>query len=49
VEAADAHIGDGAKPTAAIVLAGARTTPQNGFKLALVERTLASVLEEAKA
>ncbi len=49
VEPAEARLPQGAKATAAIVLAGARTTPQNAFKLPLVERTLAAVLEEAKA
>ena len=33
----------------ATVLAGARTTPHNAFKPMLVERTLASVLNEARA
>jgi xanthine dehydrogenase YagS FAD-binding subunit len=49
VEAAEARIGEGAKATAAAVLAGARTTPQNAFKTQLVERTLDSVLAEARA
>ena len=49
VESAEARIGEGAKASAAAVLAGARTTPQNAFKLQLVERTLGAVLEEAKA
>ena len=39
---------EGAKAIAAAVLAGARTTPQNAFKLPLVERTLGAVLAEAK-
>ncbi len=38
----------GAKAIAGIVLAGARTTPQNAFKVPLVERTLGAVLAEAK-
>ncbi|WP_156678625.1 FAD binding domain-containing protein [Sphingomonas profundi] len=49
VEAAEARIGEGAKATAAAVLAGARTTPQNAFKLPLVERTIGAVMAEAKA
>ena len=48
VETAEARIGDGAKPFAAAVLAGARTTPQNAFKTALVERTIGAVLADAK-
>ncbi len=49
VEAAEASIAQGAKVTADIVLAGARTTPQNAYKLPLVERTLGAVLAEARA
>lgn len=49
VEAAEAQIPNGAKATASAVLAGARTTPQNAFKLPLVERTIGAVFEEAKA
>ena len=49
VEAAEASIAQGAKATADIVLAGARTTPQNAYKLSLVERTLGAVLAEARA
>ncbi len=49
VEAAEAQLPAGAKATAAAVLAGARTTSQNAFKLPLVERTIGAVLEEAKA
>ena len=33
---------------AARLLEGAKTTPENAFKLKLVERTLAAVLAEAK-
>ena len=47
VEAAEQKAG--AQPIAAAVLAGARTTPQNSFKLALVERSLGAVLAQAKA
>jgi xanthine dehydrogenase YagS FAD-binding subunit len=48
VEAAEADLARGAKATAARLLSGARTTPDNTFKLGLVERTLGSVLAEAK-
>lgn len=48
VEAAEADLKHGAKAVAARLLAGARPTPQNAFKLQLVERALASVLEEVK-
>ncbi|PAX08269.1 FAD binding domain-containing protein [Sphingomonas lenta] len=48
VEAAERRMGD-AREVAATVLAGARTTPQNAFKVPLVERTLAQVFGEAKA
>ena len=49
VESAEAQIPNGAKATALAVLAGARTTSQNAFKLPLVERTIGAVFEEAKA
>jgi xanthine dehydrogenase YagS FAD-binding subunit len=48
VEAAEAELPRGAKAMTAELLAGARTTDDNAFKLPLVERTLASVLAEAK-
>jgi xanthine dehydrogenase YagS FAD-binding subunit len=48
VEAADAEMPRGAKAVTARLLADARTTPDNSFKLRLVERTLAAVLAEAK-
>jgi xanthine dehydrogenase YagS FAD-binding subunit len=48
VEAAEAELPRGAKPVAARLLDGAKPTDDNRFKLALVERTLASVLAEAK-
>jgi xanthine dehydrogenase YagS FAD-binding subunit len=48
LEAAEAEMPRGARSVAAQLLAGARTTPDNAFKLPLVERTLASVLAEAK-
>jgi len=48
VESAEAELPRGAKATTARLLAGARTTRENAFKLPLVERTLAAVLMEAK-
>ena len=49
VEAAEAEISRGAKAVAATLLAGARPTHDNAFKLPLVERTLAAAMAEAKA
>jgi xanthine dehydrogenase YagS FAD-binding subunit len=48
VEAAEAEMPRGAKPVAERLLAGARTTHDNAFKLPLLERTLAAALSEAK-
>lgn len=48
VEAAERELPRGAKAVAAGLLAGARTTHDNAFKVPLVERTLAAVLAEAK-
>jgi xanthine dehydrogenase YagS FAD-binding subunit len=48
VEAAEAEMPRGAKAVAVRLLAGARPTPDNAFKLPLVERTLGAVLAEAK-
>lgn len=48
-EAADAALPQGAKAAAAHLLAGARTTEDNAFKLPLVERTLAAVLAQARS
>jgi len=48
VEAAEAELPRGAKATAARLLADARPTRENEFKLRLVERTLGAVLAEAK-
>ncbi|MBR0966836.1 xanthine dehydrogenase family protein subunit M [Bradyrhizobium diazoefficiens] len=48
VEAAEAEMPRGAKAVATRLLDGARPTRDNSFKLALVERTLAAVLSEAK-
>lgn len=48
VEAAETEMPRGAKAVTAQLLAGARTTHENAFKLPLVERTLAAVLTEAR-
>ena len=48
VEAAEAAMPKGAKAVASGLLADAKPTHDNAFKLTLVERTLASVLAEAK-
>jgi xanthine dehydrogenase YagS FAD-binding subunit len=49
VEAAEDLLPEGAKAIAAALLAGAKTTPQNAFKLPLVERTLGAILAQARA
>ncbi|RUN78323.1 xanthine dehydrogenase family protein subunit M [Sphingomonas sp. TF3] len=49
VEAAEAALPQGARSVASRLLAGAKPTADNTFKLALVERTLAGVIAEAKA
>jgi xanthine dehydrogenase YagS FAD-binding subunit len=48
VEAAEAELPRGAKAVAATLLAGAKPTRENAFKLPLVERTLGAVLTEAR-
>jgi xanthine dehydrogenase YagS FAD-binding subunit len=48
VEAAEQNMRAGAKAVADQLLAGARPTHDNAFKITLVQRTLASVLAEAK-
>jgi xanthine dehydrogenase YagS FAD-binding subunit len=48
VEAAEAAMPQGAQAVAARLLAGAKPTEQNAFKLSLVERTLDAVLTEAR-
>lgn len=48
VEAAEGEMARGAKGLTAALLAGARTAPDNAFKVTLVERTLSAVLTEAK-
>jgi xanthine dehydrogenase YagS FAD-binding subunit len=49
VEAAEAELPRGADSAAAALLAGARTTHDNAFKVPLVQRTLAAVLAEARS
>jgi xanthine dehydrogenase YagS FAD-binding subunit len=48
VEAAEAELPRGAKAVTEKLLAGARPTHENAFKLSLAERTLAAVLVEAR-
>ena len=48
IEAAEAAMPQGARAVAAQVFAGARPTEDNRFKIALAERTLASVIAQAK-
>lgn len=48
VEAAEADLPRGAKAVSAGLLAGAKTSHENAYKLPLVERTLAGVLAQAK-
>jgi len=48
VEAAEAELPRGAKAVAARLLADARPTRENAFKLPLVERTLGAVLADAR-
>jgi xanthine dehydrogenase YagS FAD-binding subunit len=48
VASAEAEMPRGAKAVAARLLAGAKPTRENSFKLPLVERTLAAVLREAR-
>jgi xanthine dehydrogenase YagS FAD-binding subunit len=48
VAAAEAELPRGAKAVTELLLGGARPTRENAFKLPLAERTLASVLSEAR-
>jgi len=48
LEFSDAHVETFACMTSARLLADAKPTRENAFKLPLVERTLASVLADAK-
>ena len=49
VESAEAAMPQGARAVTALAFAGARPTADNQFKLPLAERTLASVIAQAKA
>jgi xanthine dehydrogenase YagS FAD-binding subunit len=49
VEAAEAALPRGAREVAGQLLAGARPTPDNAFKIPLAERTLAAVIDQGKA
>ncbi len=49
VEAAEAAMPDGARAVSARLLAGATPTPENAFKVRLVERTLAAAMAEARS
>lgn len=48
LEAADVELTKGAKAASGALLAGARPTEQNKFKVDLVERTLGAVISEAR-
>jgi xanthine dehydrogenase YagS FAD-binding subunit len=48
IKAADAELPRGAKAATAALLAGAKTSHENVYKLPLVERTLTAVLAQAK-
>jgi xanthine dehydrogenase YagS FAD-binding subunit len=48
VEAAEAEFPSGARAVSSKLLAGAKPTDGNAFKLQLVERTLGAVLAQAK-
>jgi xanthine dehydrogenase YagS FAD-binding subunit len=47
--AADAELANGARATSAALLAGAKPTAENRFKITLAERTIAAVLAQARA
>ncbi len=49
VEAAESAMPQGARAVGERLLAGARPTHENEFKLTLVERTLDSVMAQARA
>ncbi|QKK19745.1 FAD binding domain-containing protein [Rhizobium indicum] len=48
IEAAEAELPKGARAVAGVLLAGARPTEQNRFKVDLLERTLGAVIAEAR-
>ena len=47
VEDAESELANGARAMSAALMAGARPTNENAFKIDLVERTIGAVLEEA--
>jgi xanthine dehydrogenase YagS FAD-binding subunit len=49
VEAAESEMPRGAKAVTAQLLAGAKTTHENAFKLPLVERTLGAIMAQARS
>lgn len=49
VEAAESALPQGARSVSELLLAGAKTTSQNAFKLTLAERALGAAIAEAKA
>jgi xanthine dehydrogenase YagS FAD-binding subunit len=49
VETAETELSSGAKAAAAAMLADAKPTHENAFKLPLVERTLGAVLAQARS
>jgi xanthine dehydrogenase YagS FAD-binding subunit len=49
IDAADREMQRGAKAVSSVLLAGAKPTHDNAFKLTLVERTLGAVMAQAKA
>jgi xanthine dehydrogenase YagS FAD-binding subunit len=49
MDSADAQLPRGAKAVAEMLFAGARPTKENAFKLPLAERTIASVLAQARS
>jgi len=49
VEAAEAEMPKGAKAVTDRLLAGAKTTQENAFKVTLVQRTLGAVLAAARS
>lgn len=49
VEAAEANMPQGARAVAGPLMAGAKPTHENAFKVTLVERTLGAVMAQAKA
>lgn len=48
VEAAEAQLPRGAKAAVSVMLADARPTHENGFKLPLIERALGAILKQAR-